>query len=164
MTPHEIFSWMPASVAAQIFGFLLEKEKLAYKATLETLAKKRNLRPVFLERKPREERFAWMKEALGRVVNDSTAAQLLQIWLSGAQSKMLCDFLDKLGIEHDEKGMVESMPTAPKKEKLAAAVDMLLGKYEREVVAVYLQVFQTFNDDSWADLAEILATDERLKV
>jgi len=152
---------MSAAVAGQIFGFLFEKEKPLYKATIDALVKKRNLRPVFIERKPREERFVWMKEALGRAVNDTVAAQLLQVWLTGAHSVMLCDFLDALGIAHDEKGMVESMPPAPAKEKIAAAVEMLFSKYDRGVVAVYLQVFQSFNDGGgWADLEEIMRKHE----
>ena len=156
---------MPAAVAWQIFGFLFEKEKPLYKATIEALAKKRNLRPIFVERKPREERFAWMKDALSRAMNDAVSAHVLQVWLVGAQSAVLCDFLDALGIAHDENGTVESLPPAPAKEALAAAVETLLSKHDAGVVTVYLHTFQALHEEGgWPTLAEVLEADARLKL
>jgi len=164
MVPHEIFSKMPPAAASQIFSFLFEKEKPLYKVTIETLAKKRNLRPVFVERKPREERFAWLKESLGRAINDGPAAHLLQVWLVGAQAPLLCDFLDGLGIAHDENGTVEQLPPAPAKEQLATVIDTLLTKHEAAIVAVYLHTFQALHEDGgWPTLGELLETDDRLK-
>ena len=165
MAPYEIFSKMPAAVAAQLFGFLFEKEKPLYKATIDTLAKKRNLRPVFVERKPRDERFAWLKDALSRAMNDAVAAHLLQVWLVGSQSALLCDFLDALGIAHDENGTVEQLPAAPAKEALSAAIDTLLAKHDPAVVTVYLHTFQALHEEGgWPTLTELLESEERLKL
>lgn len=165
MAPHEIFSKMTPSVASNIFGFLFEKEKPLYKATIDTLAKKRNLRPVFVERKPRDERFAWLKDSLSRAINDAVAAHLLQVWLIGTQTQLLCDFLDALGIEHDENGTVEQLPPAPPKEQLAGAIDTLLSKHDAAVVAVYLHTFQALHEEGgWPTLGEALDADARLKL
>lgn len=165
MAPYAIFSQMTPDLASLIFGFLFEKEKPLYKATIEALAKKRNLRPVFVERKPRNERFAWMKDALGRPANDGVAAHLLQVWLVGAQSALLCDFLDALGITHDENGTVEELPPAPAKEKIEAAVETLLSKHEPGVVAIYLHTFQALHENGgWPTLGEVLESDSRLKL
>lgn len=163
MAPHEIFSKMTPCVASQIFGFLFEKEKPLYKATIDTLAKKRNLRPIFVERKPRDERFAWLKDSLARAANDGVAAHLLQVWLIGTQSALLSDFLDALGIAHDENGTVEQLPPAPAKEQLTAAVDTLLAKHDAAVVTVYLHTFQALHEEGgWPTLAELLQEDARL--
>ena len=89
LTPHEIFAKMPAPIAQGILAFLHENQKPLYKATLETLAKTRNLRPVFLEKKPRAEQHAWILTQLSRRANDDTAAHLLQIWLVGAHKSLL---------------------------------------------------------------------------
>jgi len=165
MAPHEIFSKMTPGVASQVFSFLFEKEKPLYTATVDTLAKKRNLRPVFIERKPREERFLWLKDSVSRAVNDGVAAHLLQVWLIGSQPAMLCDFLDALGIAHDANGTVEQLPPAPAKEALAGAIDTLLSKHETEVVAVYLHTFQALHEEGgWPTLSELLESDARLKL
>jgi hypothetical protein len=163
-TPHEIFALMPSAVAEQLFTFLLEKEKALYQTTLDTLAKQRKLRTVFVERKPRAERHAWMREVLGRKLNETVGAQLLQIWLVGAHAKLLCDFLDGLGIAHDANGTIETLPPAPEKAALVAAIEPLFAKHDPGVVAVYLNAFQALDDEGWPALGELLAEDPRLRL
>ena len=141
---------------------IFENEKPLYKNLIENLAKQRKLRPVFVERKPRVERFAWIKDALGRKQNESVAANLLQIWLVQRHSPMLCDFLDSLGIKHDDNGTVDQMPPQPEKAALEAAVIALLEKYEPPIVAVYLHAFQALDETGWPLLNEIIAAEPRL--
>ena len=164
LKPHEIFAQMSPDLAGQIFAYLFEKEKPLYKATIESLAKQRKLRPVFVERKPRAERSAWLQETLARKSSEGIAAHVLQIWLVGAHAKLLCDFLDALGIAHDENGTIEALPPAPPKEKLVEAIEALRKSHDPAVVNVYLHAFQALDDHGWSTLAELLATDERLQL
>ncbi|MEA3213493.1 MAG: hypothetical protein QOE70_6550 [Chthoniobacter sp.] len=164
LKPYDLFARMSPAVSEQLFGFLFEREKPLYKATIDTLAKQRKLRSVFVERKPRPERHAWMREVLGKKANDSVAAHLLQIWLVGAHAKLLCDFLDGFGIAHDENGTIEQLPPAPEKAKLRTVIDDLLTKHDPGVVVVYLHAFQALDDKGWPTLAELLEEDERLKL
>ena len=146
LRPHEIFACMPAATAHELFSFVFEKEKPLYRATIESLATQRKLRPVFVERKPRNERFTWMQEALARKASETVAAHLLQIWLVGAHGKLLCEFLDGLGIKHDENGTIEELPAAPKKEALRKVIDTLLASHDQAIVAVYLHAFQALDE------------------
>lgn len=165
MNPHEIFLQMAPELASRLFSELFEKEKGLYKASIDTLAKQRKLRPVFVERKPRAERHNWMRDTLARKQNDAVAAHLLQIWLVNCHSEVLCDFLDALGIAHDENGTLEQLPPAPPKESLQSAVDTLLLKHDAGVVSVYLHAFQALDDaGGWSTLGEVLATDTRLNL
>jgi hypothetical protein len=161
---HEIFSRMSASASAQLFSHVADHEKALMKATIDTVCKQRKLRPVFVERKPKAERFAWLREALGRKQNEGVAAHLLQIWLVGTQKQLLCGFLDGLGIAHDEHGTVEELPAAPEKAKLAEVVNALLEKHDPAVVAVYLHAFLATSDADWSSLDELLGEDARLKL
>ncbi len=163
MTPNEIFIQMPESTCTMMLGEMFENEKPLYKNLIENLAKQRKLRPVYIERKPRVERFAWIKEALGRKQNEPVAANLLQIWLVSRHAKMLCDFLDRLGIKHDDNGTVEDMPPQPEKPALEAAVAGLLEKYDPAIVAVYLNAFQALDQTGWPLLNEIIGADARLQ-
>jgi hypothetical protein len=164
LKPHDIFSRMSPEVAESLLSFLHEHERPLYKTTIDTLAKQRKLRAIFVERKPRAERHAWMKEVLGKKVNEAVAAHLLQIWLVGSQSKLLCDFLDALGIAHDENGTIENLPPAPSKEDLTKAIDTLLTTHDPAVVTVYLHAFQALDEQGWPSLAALLEEDPRLKI
>jgi hypothetical protein len=156
---------MSPVLAAQIFTFLQTEQKPVYKAAIQGLANQRNLRGVFVERKPPLERFPWMQGALSRSVSDSLASHLVQAWLLGANRPMLCDFLDGLEIKHEDDGTVEDLPAAPPKEKIAAAVARLLEKYPAETVAVYLHAFRDMDSTvQWPALDEILAEEPRLKL
>jgi hypothetical protein len=160
----QIFQRLPPELAGQVFLHLQEAEKPTYRMAIQTLAAQRKLRPQFVERKPREERYQWLQAALGRPAAEQIAANLLQMWLMGTQAPMLCDFLDSLGIAHEENGGIDNLPAAPETGKLREAVDALLAKYPADAVAVYLHSFQAMDIAGWPALGEILAADERLQL
>ncbi|MFL6585248.1 MAG: hypothetical protein ACJ8KU_12110 [Chthoniobacterales bacterium] len=165
MRSHEIFQRISPALAAEIFTFLQTTDRAAYKAAIQGLANQRKLRPVFVERKPPGERYAWMQNALGRPLSDALAAHLIQAWLLRSEKEMLCDFLDALEIAHDEDGTVEELPPAPPKEKIQSAVSQLLSKYPAEHVAVYLHAFRDMDSTvQWPALDQTLAEDARLKL
>jgi hypothetical protein len=164
MTPNEIFAQISTNTCSALLADLFENEKPLYKNLVENLAKQRKLRPVFVERKPRVERFAWIKDALGRKQNEPVAANLLQIWLVSRHSAMLCDFLDSLGIKHDDNGTVDNIPAPPEKPALETAVQGLLAKYDPAMVAIYLNAFQALDENGWPVLDEIIAAEPKLKL
>jgi hypothetical protein len=156
---------MSPVLAAEIFTYLHANEKPIYKAAIQGLANQRKLRPVFVERKPRDERHAWMQTALSRPLGEALASHLIQAWLLGAQKQMLCDFLDALAIAHDDDGTVEEIPPAPPKDKIESAVSQLLEKYPAEPVSVYLHAFRDMDSTvQWPPLDEILSENPRLRL
>ena len=163
MKAHELFRRMSAPLAAEIFTFLRTEQKPVYKAAVQGLANQRNLRAVFIERKPPNERHPWLQAALSRSISDTLASHILQAWLLGANKSMLCDFLDAVGIKHEEDGTIDEVPQAPQKETIVAAVQQLLAKYPAENVAVYLHAFREMEGAThWVALDEILAEESRL--
>jgi hypothetical protein len=165
LQPHEIIARLNPELSADLFAHLQGKERKLYQATIDTLAKQRRFRPVFISQKPPTERHAWMKDALGRAQNNAVAAHILQIWFVGGHKDVLCDFLDALGISHEENGTVDQLPPAPAKAELAKAVDTLLTKHSPALVGAYLHTFQSLDDGGgWPTLEETLAEDARLKL
>jgi len=164
LKPHEIFAKMPQTTASGLIQFLHENEKTLYKATVDSLAQQRKLRPVFIERKPRKDQHSWILEQIIRKTNDALAAHLLQIWLVGANKQLLCDFLDGFGITHDENGTVENLPDSPAKAEVARVVETLLSKYDQSLIAVYLNAFQSIDGTGWEGVSELIAEDPRLQL
>ena len=64
MKSSEIFAHLSPGLGEQVLGWLQATEKPTYKVAIQTLAAQRKLRPVFVERKPRAERHAWLQTAL----------------------------------------------------------------------------------------------------
>ena len=162
MTAHELFASFTAPEAGEVLGWLQDNDRPAYKTTAGLLATRRKLRPVFVERKPREERNAWIKEALGRPANSDLAAEILQAWIIGAHGGMVCAFLDELKVPHDGKGLLEELPPEPAAAEVARAVDSLFAKYPATAVRAYLHLFTSMDMTEWPGLKGLVASDPRL--
>lgn len=163
MTPNDIFARMGTGHADVILGWLAENDRPAYKSCGGMLATRRKLRPVFVERKPRAERIQWMKDALARPANADLAAETLQLWTLGCNARVVCDFLDALGITHDGKGLLEDVPAEPDADKLRLAIDSLLESHPALAVFVYLHLFSSMSPDAWPALRGILEEHDGLR-
>ena len=163
MTFIQLFSAMPSTLAVDILEHAYSADKDVYRAALDAVAQARKVRPVFLERQPRAERFRSMATSLGRQGMDMVAANLIASWLLKKHNPMLVDFLNALGVAHD-KGVVEELPKTIDDAVLHAAVDALAAKYPRDVAALYLHAFHGLNDVRWPTLETLLQTDPRFQL
>jgi hypothetical protein len=160
---YELLGFMSPALAGEILSFVFESEKPTYKATLAAVAQAKHVRPVFLERQPRDQRHASMLASLSKPGLDLAAGTLIRAWLVKKYQPMLSDFLDALEIPN-EKGVVEDLPPGVDDAKLKAAVDVLLGKYPPEAVAVYLNAFNDMNEANWPNLKGLLESEPRLQL
>ncbi len=162
MKAHEILHASSDETAGRILYHLYENDKPAYRACLQLLATRRKLRLVILERKARDERHAWIRTELSRKTNDDAATEVLQTWLLGAHQAMICEFLDSLGVTHDGRGLLETLPAEPVPEKLRAAIGNIFQNHPPEAVFTYLHLFAEMDIADWPTLKDILNQDPRL--
>jgi hypothetical protein len=161
LTAHEIFSGLTPAEAHELFESLHDANKPAYRGALQATAARRRLRPVFLERKPRAERHQWMQAVLAAPAHEDLGLEILQNWVLSAHRPMLGDFLDALGIAHED-GLVDTIPAQPAREKVDAAVDAIAAKHPATAVKIYLNLFQPVGPEAWPDLDALLVIDPRL--
>src|SRR6185369_5013331 len=158
LTSHELIGFMSPPLANDILTYAYESDKPVYKATVAGVAQALRVRPVYLERQPRAQRHASMVQILSRPGLDAISGGLLRAWLVQKHKAMLVDFLNTLGIPNKD-GVVDDLPEKMDDAKLKAAVDGLLAKYPREVVAVYLNAFNDMNEANWGNLKAMLESD-----
>jgi hypothetical protein len=163
LTSHELLGFMSPALANDILSFTFESDKPAYKATVVAVAEVKRVRPIFLERQPRDARHTSMLVALTKPNMDAAAGALIRAWLVKKHQAMLVDYLNALDIKN-ENGVVDDLPPSVDDAKLKAAVEILLGKYPHEIVAVYLNAFNDMNAAGWANLKVLLETDSRLQL
>ena len=163
LTSHELIGFMSPAMANDILSFIFESDKPGYRATMAAVAEAMRVRPIFLERQPRAQRHAAMVSALAKPNLEAAAAALIRAWLVKKQAAMLIEFLNALGITH-ENGVVEDLPGAVDDVKLKAAVETLLAKFPHETVAVYLNAFNDMNAAGWPNLKTLLESDARLQL
>lgn len=152
---------MSPALSNEIFEYTHANDKEIYRGALEIVAQARKVRSVFLERQPRTERYAAMRSVFARAGSSMAADNLIRNWLLKKHKPVLIEFLDALGIKHDN-GVVEKVPESMDDAKLKPAVDGLLAKHPPEVVALYLHAFNGMDEARWTNLEEMLYTDPRL--
>jgi hypothetical protein len=162
MKATEIFHHFSDETASGIFNHLYENDKPAYRAALQVLANRRKLRPVLLDRKPRTERHAWMRNELARSVNEDASTEILQAWVLGTHQAMVVQFLDELSVPHDGRGLLDTLPAEPPADKIRAAIDGLFAKHPKDAVFAYLHLFAAMDITEWPSLQQIITEDSRL--
>ena len=91
-------------------------------------------------------------------VSDAVAARALVNYHLGRQRPMMGDFLDALGIAHEEGLIKDETVVKPDSEKLKAAADQIAAKYPAEDVALYFSTLVSQDPETWGELAELPQT------
>jgi hypothetical protein len=164
MTASELFSRFDPVTTELVFGFLYETDRNAYRGAMQILTSRRNLRQVFLEKKPKPERHQWMTDALSRSRNEDLALEILQNWILRGNSAMVLQFLKDLNIEHDGEGIIETTPAEPASDVVDMAVNNLLASFPDATVVVYLNLFAGMDDGGWPHLRNLIKEDPRLQM
>ena len=162
LTFHELIGFMSPKMANRILEDTQANNREVYRALVASMAQAQKMRPVFIGRQPKERRHKSFVQMLSRAGSEEHAGNLIRGWLFKEHKDVLTGFLGKLGIEHEE-GMVNDLPESISDDALNAAVELLIEKYDRELVAVYLTAFNASNENRWGNLDALLAEDERLQ-
>jgi hypothetical protein len=91
-------------------------------------------------------------------VSDAVAARALVNYHLGLKRPMMGDFLDALGVAHEEGLIKDETMVKPDSDKLKAAADQIAAKYPAEDVALYFSTLISQDPETWGELAELPQT------
>jgi hypothetical protein len=162
---HELYSAVDPAFVNQILDWFRANDRNVYKSAVATLANNRKLRPVFIEKKPMVDQYAWIHKTLKINACDTIGEHLLQAYLMAGQQSLLAMFCDGMGIPHDGKGsVVGDLPKKIDPERLNTTVDRLVDIFDPTLFTVYLHCFNMQVPNGWPELTAKIASDERLKL
>ena len=92
-------------------------------------------------------------------VSDAVAARALVNYHLERQRPMMSDFLDALGITHDNGLINDETVVKPESEKLRAAAEEVAGKYPADDVSLYFSTLVSQDPDTWGELSELPQTE-----
>ncbi len=165
MKSHELYAAVDPVIITQMLDWFRANDRNVYKSAVATLAAKRKLRPVFIEKKPLVDQYSWIHKTLTLNACDTIGEHLMQAYLMAGQQSLLAMFCDGMGIAHDGKGsVVGDLPKKMDAERLASTIDRLAGLFDTRLLTLYLECFNLQVPGGWPELTEKLATDERLKL
>jgi hypothetical protein len=159
-----IWPTLPPQLANDILLSVQKANKKLYRTAVEVMAPRMGVRVPILLETPKAQRHATWVQILGRPEMEVLSFNLISAWLIDTQTEMLCAWLDSLGIEHGENGCADDFPVEPSADALKKGVDTLLGKFDPQIVSIYLRAFNQIDETKWAALDEIIKSDPRLEL
>ena len=112
----------------------------------------RKARPGYLQRPPGEKRAQAVRRALSRVASDPIAAEVLAVYFLECRNELLLEWLDGLGLEHEEGVLSAETPPEPKKAELDQAIDDFLARDDDPDRRLLLSAFAAQESIDWPGL------------
>ena len=156
MRSYQIFAAMSPDRAAAVMSGLSENAPQMFKQALFAASASMNARPVYLQRQPFEKQVGAVRRALARVAANGVAEEILAVYFLECRKELLVEWLDLLGIAHEDGILEADSPVAPKKADLQKARDSFRGVDDDADRSLLLNAFAAQSAIDWPDLETLL--------
>jgi hypothetical protein len=152
MRSYQVFLEMTPERAARVMSVLTEKAPAVYTQAVAAASAALNARPKFLMRQPPEKRAEMVRRALARVRANDLAEEVLAAYFLEGRKELLIEWLDLLGLAHEEGILKDEQPAPPPRERLEEAVATFRGGEGPEDRELLLRAFAAQSAIDWPDL------------
>jgi len=156
MRSYQVFAAMPLDRAVAVMGGISKDAPQMFKQALVAASASMNARPVYLQKQPFEKQVEAIRRALSRVAANGVAEEILAIYFLECRKKLLIEWLDLLGIKHEDGILESDSPLAPKKTQLQKARDAFCGAGDDADRSLLLKAFAAQSAIDWPDLEALL--------
>lgn len=156
MKPNQIFAAMTPERCEEILAAISEESPDTTKQIVASAAIALKFRPQYLLKQPPSKRAASVRRALSRVQSGPLAEELLAVFFLKCRLALLTEWLDLLGLEHEEGILQDEVVKAPPADQLATHVSTFRGAGNEPDRELLLQTFSAQAAIDWPDLEAIL--------
>jgi hypothetical protein len=156
MRSFQVFASMSPERATEVMRALKEAAPGMFAQALAAAAAAFKARPVYLARQPLEKQAASIRRALARVSANPVAEELLAVYFLECKKDLLVEWLDALGIQHEDGTLAEDTPSAPPKAELAKAAKAFRKKADGADRELLLAAFAAQSAIDWPDLEALV--------
>ena len=142
--------------AGKLMAILADKAPMIYASALHLAGATLKTRPAYLQRQPRDKRAASIRRALSRVASNDVAEEVLAVYFLECRKELLIEWLDLLGVEHEEGVLSEAVPPIPDGSTLQKATNRFLGVDDDDDRDLLLRAFAAQESIDWPDLEALL--------
>ena len=160
MRSFQVFAAMKPERATLLVQNLKAEAPGMYAQALAAAAAAMRARPVYMARQPIEKQAAAIRRALARVSASAVAEELLAVYFLDCKKDLLIEWLDEIGLAHDEGSLEELSPEQPPKAKLTKAAKAFGEKDDDPDRALLLAAFAAQGAIEWPELDALIGTDD----
>ncbi|MEZ4333998.1 MAG: hypothetical protein R3F35_19770 [Myxococcota bacterium] len=149
MRPHQIFAAMSQEKCGRIMEKIAEQSPEAVKQTVAAAAIALKFRPQFLLKQPVEMRVSSVRRALSRTSANALAEELLAVYFLKCRLDLLGEWLDLVGLEHEEGILKADVVPSPPEDELREKVARFLGAGADDDRPLLLEAFAAQTAVQW---------------
>lgn len=156
MKPHQVFARMSPERAFELLSKVQEKLPGVYTQAVGAACVTLKARPQFMMKQSKEKRAQFVRQALSRFAAAPIAEEVLAAYFLEVRRDLLTEWLDALGIEHENGVLKSDDPAEPPREKLEQAVASFRGGEGPEDRQLLLEAFAAQSAVEWPALDALL--------
>ena len=160
MRSYQVFAAMKPEEAERMLRVLSKESPAMFRQMVDAAAVSIKARPVFLRNQPFELRAKTIRRALARVSTNPVADELLAIYFLECRKTHLIEWLDAIGLAHDDGTLKDEKPAQPAESDLTAAVAAYRGAGDDADRELLLQAFAAQAAIDWPALDALLGFPE----
>ena len=157
MRSYQVFASMSNDEAVRLLRALAEQSPGAFANAVAVAAVALKARPVYLQKQPFERRAEHVRRALARVAANPMASEILAAYFLECRKPLLVEWLDTVGLAHEDGMLSADAPAQPKSKELAKAIDTFLAAGDDVDRPLLLRAFAAQDAIEWPDLETRLA-------
>lgn len=156
MRSYQVFAAMTPEEAERMLRVLSKESPAMFRQMVDAAAVSIKARPVFLRNQPFELRAKTIRRALSRVTANLVADELLAIYFLECRKAHLLEWLDGIGLAHEDGTLSDEKPAEPAASELAAAVAKYRGAGDDPDRELLLRAFAAQSAIDWPALDALL--------
>ena len=156
MRSYQVFATMPPERAREVLKAISEASPAAFAQAVALAGAAMRARPVFLMRQPFEKRADAVRRTLARVAASDVSEELLAVYFLQCRKPLLLEWLDLLGLEHEEGALKTDAPPSPPANLLKKAVRTFRKDEDAADRELLLQAFAAQTAIDWPELEALL--------
>ncbi len=160
MKAYQVFGRMNPEQTTALMDELAAEAPGIYTQAVAAAAAVMKARPKFMMSLPAEKRGQMVRRSLARVAASPLAEEVLASYFLGPKKDLLIEWLDALGIAHEEGSLEEGDPECPPEDKLRDIVEAFRKEEDREVRELLLQAFASQSAIDWPPLEALIGAEE----
>jgi hypothetical protein len=151
-----VFAAMSPEEAERMMRVLAAESPVMFRQAVDAAAVSIKARPVYLRRQPFEKRAQAVRRSLSRIAANLVADELLAIYFLECRKPLLLEWLDLLGLAHEDGTLADGQPAEPAASELAAAVAKYRGSGDEPDRELLLRAFAAQSAVEWPALDALL--------
>lgn len=156
MRPHEIFAAMSQEHCEAFFGRLAKESPMTFNQALAGAAEAMNSRPGYLLKQPMDKRVTAVRRSLSRVVARALAEEILAVYFLECRKELLTDWLDRLGLQHEDGILEEDQPKSPPDDRLRKEIEAFRRQDDSLDRELLLRTFSAQSAIDWPVLDALI--------